>query len=439
MHLEALATPAPFVYGGTFSDYVKEKKKFTRFSTLARFSQVVESTFSEVPACKEAEQSQSNQDSGAVDCVSTTAESACSEVLASSEEEQPQLTNEMQKLYAEARSQDIGTVDTIELPQCTMKVVNLVDIAKYIQQCREGNTDHEGEEEEEEEEEWESEEEEDEEEFDIDQESLKEHVNNEMKAVTEKAQSLPSHGDLCMSSSLDCKVEVDSCSSKDNHCTILESHLPIGSNPCQLIALATPPNSRPDICMYMALSDAAWNSSIASTNSGADVAAKTAATELDPGVFPEQSTLSVHSKMPDADGEKDTAVTNPSPLECNPRRSVHRFNFVPDEVEAITSGKAGTGFAFKDDGSKWIVDDSRNEASGALLHKKRRSQGSASSWGGGGAFLEPIAQGKLSLDQSVKIRLPKLPMTPQSADAHTNFGDAERAHFGPLSCAGPIF
>mmetsp|Transcript_136148 Transcript_136148/g.236655 ORF Transcript_136148/g.236655 Transcript_136148/m.236655 type:complete len:402 (-) Transcript_136148:75-1280(-) len=401
MSLEVLARPAPFVYGGSFSDYVKEKKKFTRFSTLARFSNIVASTSGEALACN------------------------------SEEQFHPEQT--IQQLYAEAREKDIGTVDTIELPECTMKTVNLVDIARYIQQAQGEHNAHDADEEEEE---WENEEEEEwanEEEEELENE---EHEDVE-EVVINKVQSPPTDAAPSMDGTSDFLIETDS-TMNDKRRMIVDSHLPIGCNSLQLIALATPPSSTSEFSMYMAFPDAMVKGALASTMAGAKAAVKKAVAAL------EDPELSEYSSEGEEEHEEEEEASVPKvadavPQESNLRKSVHRFNFAADELETIAFKKAHVSYGFKDDGSSWRVDDFHGGALVPNLHKIRRNQGSASSWGGGGALLEPIVQNKASLDRPVKVTLPKLPVTPRSADRCDHVGDVQNVRLAPWSGAGPIF
>lgn len=365
MALEVLAKPAPFVYGGSFSDYVKEKKKFTRFSTLARFSHVVASTSEEALVCRTEDQFHPEKTIG--------------------------------QLYAEARAQDIGTIDSIELPECTLKTVNLVDIARYIQQAKGEHTIGDVEEDawENEEEEWESEVEEEDEE----------------KDAMAKPSPLPTGVAFSLDSTSDFLIQTDP-TMNDKRRMIVDSHLSNGLNSFQLIALASPPNSTSEFSMYMAFSDATAKNAIESTMAGVKAAAKKAVAALDEADVSEYSSESeCELEGHKVDGMLD--AVDDVPLESHLRKCVHRFNFAADELETIDMKKARASCGFKDDGSSWLVGDSRFGAADPHLQKIRRNRGSASSWGGGGVLLEPIVPNKASLDRPVNVILPKLSMTPR--------------------------
>lgn len=404
MSLGTLASPAPFVYGGTFSDYVKERRKFTRFSTLATFSKVISRTSSEVSTHSEA-------------------------------------GDDIQKLYAEARAQDVGTVDAVELPECTMKTVNLVDIARFIQESRGETIGHQ--EEQDLEEEWENDEEEEEdeqEEYSIDVERYEQQIeilsDDEMRALIAKADA-----DLLMPSFMDSTIEVDS-TMDDKQCMIVDSCFPDGCVPCQLVALATPPSSTSDPSMYMAFSDATVKTAVASTMAGAKAAAKMAVAELEPELDHTENTLFSHDEVEQVEAKASEFDVADSVLHSRTSKStasLHRFKFASYDLEVIAAGKHAFAPSRKDDGSNWVVDNSRLGESYACLPRKRRSQGSASSWGGGGAFLEPIASGKVSLEKAVSVTLPKLPSGPPSADELRSLGAAESMRFGPLPRSSAIF
>jgi len=430
------SSPAPFVYGGSFSDYVKEKRKFTRFASLARFSEILGSSSSDISTCDS--------------------------------EEQPE--NDIKTLYTEARAQDVGTVSTFNMPEYTMKVVNLVDIVRFIQQQRGEDVDDREEDEacacEEDEGEGECASKEEgfeprnsevlrKDELEVPKpivysgtfeeykqgakkftrfktmQALSTNLNGDGQAqgaseeAAPKALSLPVDASLTMPNILDATVEVDSAM-EDKQRVILD----LCSNPCQLVALARPPGCESDSSMYVTFSDAAVKTTTASTMVGAKAAMHMAMAALDDG-----ADLSDEESSSDEEEEETEhcgfATASPSPV-----KSPYRFNFAVGQLEGIGSSKMGVAFKFQDDGSNWLIDDSASQASHALLYKNRRvGHSSASSWGGGGMHLEPIAHGKVALDQAVKVSMPTLPGRHLSAP-FDNVGESHGMSYGAM---GPIF
>jgi len=270
--LEMLSTPAPFVYGGCFSDYVKEKRKFSRFSTLARFS--------------------------------AAATSSCSEGSTRDESEAEEC--EIQRLFAEARLQDIGTVSSIELPDFISKVVNLADIVQYIREQR-------GELLEEDDEDWGCEEDLEEEEglaepfgssfitkgelevakpvvyegsfADYKKDGAKftrfrtlrafcteidDHcAMAEAPAEAPMVMSLPADASLSMPSLFDSTIEVDD-SVKEGQFVMLSKC----SSPCYAVALATPPSMSGGMSMYVGLSDSSVQTACSSSMGGGSAAVR---------------------------------------------------------------------------------------------------------------------------------------------------------------------
>jgi len=436
MSREALQIPALFVYGGTFADYVNEKRKFSRFSTLASLSEATASCTSEESTCDE--------------------------------DEQGLRERELKHLYREARGQDVGTVRTIEMPEFTTKIVNLVDVARFIQQAR-GDWASSEEELELEEEEEQCEEEEaydEEDEHGIDNQSPSDVFSKDkLEAVkpivyagtfedykkdsrkftrfrtmqacssalhdtnstdmscsgnvaSQEQRALPIDAACSVSSTFDCTIEVDS-SMNDKRRVIMDSHIVNPFSPCQLIALATPPSSTADVSMYLTLSNVSLKTSRSLTMAGAKAAVKRAVADLDKVTSHQEEQL---KSVPTREAFEPRVT-------C--QQSAYRFKFAAHQLEAIESKNAGAAFIFKDDGSNWLVDHAPPGSS--YLHQRRRGHSSASAWGGGSATLEPIAHGKVSLTQDVSFTLPKLPAT-YSRDASVS----EHRQFGLLH-SGPIF
>lgn len=433
-----LASPAPFVYGGSFADYVKEKRKFTRFASLARFSEILESSSSDASTCDSEEQSE----------------------------------NDIETLYAQARAQDIGTVSTFDMPQYTMKVVNLVDIVSFIKQQRGEDIDDK-----EEEEECECEEDEGEEGCVSEEEGLElkyadmlckgelevpkpivysgtfqeykqgaarftrfrtmqafstnlaadGETTRAPEEVAPKALALPLDASLTMPSLFDATIEADA-NMEDKQRVILD----VCFSPSQLIALARPPGCTSESSMYVAFSDTAVKNATAATMLGAKAAMSMAMAELDNGA-------DLNDEESSSDEEEETKETErfgfaaPSP---SPVKSPYRFNFAASQLEGIGSSKMGMALSFQDDGSNWLVDDSASGTSHALLYKNRRvGHSSASSWGGGGVHLEPIAHGKVSLDQAVKVSMPRIPGRRLSG----SFDNVGKSHGVSYGATAPIF
>lgn len=436
MSLEGLSPPALFVYGGTFSDYVKEKRKFSRFSTLACFSEAASSCTSEGSTC--------NAD------------------------ELVLLESEIMQLYGEARAKDIGTVRTIEMPECSTKIVNLVDVARFIQQSR-ADCDCVGEGEDAEADEelpWEG-----------DGACAEEH-NPVMEQQQSKSDGFTKDtleiqkplvyagtfeqykkesskfirfrtmqafsSALCetrqpdmsctrinaaeeqpasainatktMPSMLDCTIEVDS-SMNDKRQVIFDTHIMHPFSACQLVALATPPSLVSDVSMYMTLSDVSVRAACSLSVAEAKAAVRKAVADLGAG-----------NDNSDQKEERAHAQVPASKLGLTCQQRAYRFKFAADQLEAIGSKTAGGIFTVKDDGSNWVVDHGSSYA-----HQRRRGHSSASAWGGGSTTLEPIAHAKVSLSHNVSFTLPKL-----SAAYSRDASESERPQLGSL-CSDFIF
>lgn len=435
MGFEALPIPALFVYGGTFADYVKEKRKFSRFSTLASFSGATTDCSSERSTCDE--------------------------------DEQGQQESELRRLYRDARKQDIGTVRTIEMPEFTTKVVNLVDVVRFIQMARgDWVSDEDGAEEEEEQQCEEDDAYDEEEENVIDKQCLSNMFSKVELDVSkpivyagtfedykkdsrkferfrtiqacssalcdtsstvmscarqvdaEEKQASAIDAACSMSSTFEYATEVDS-SMNDKEPLIFDSHISDPFTACQLVALATPPSLAAEMSMYMALSNVSLKTLSSSTMAGAKAAMKRVVADLD----------KVTSDQEEQSESLQAQVPFEQEIAC--RQNAYRFKFAAHQLEAIESKNPGAALLFKDDGSNWLVDHALPGSSYA--HQRRRGHSSASSWGGGSTTLEPIAHGKVSLAHDVSFTLPKLPAA-YSQDASVS----ERREFGLLH-AGSIF
>jgi hypothetical protein len=431
--LERLPAPAPFVFGGSFSDYLKGDSKFRRFSTLASLAKAAK-----------------HGDDGA-----------------------PEREAEIQDLYAAARREDIGTVDHIETPEGAVNIVNLVDIARFIERSTMPGTCL-GDEDMEVADEDDVSDEEDvsgDEEMDVEEvESVKEcaliHSADAFlaKEVT-AAKSIPRveppivysgtfqeykndeskfhrfttlarfknaacvnqvEGSTSLCDETIQRDEMDQVVADWPRRTIIECPVRSGYVPFQLLALAAPPGMQDAGSVFATMSDAFVQEKIGSTMAGAKATAKIAAalgTTMPPRMRSACASacdikeLSVISDAPKAPFTESLAV------------SPYRFRFGDYDLNDFgtrgfmpavepLSQKINIARKAKDDGSTWIVGHSfaaGSEMCGDAKFKPgSKVHSSGSSWGGGGTLLEPICQGKVSLSQPVKVTLPNFPVSSTS-------------------------
>jgi hypothetical protein len=448
-----LETPAPFVFGGSFSDYKKEGRKFARFSTLSSLAKAANSV----------------DTSDAASTVDTS--------------DEPTRDEQIQQMYSEAREQGIGTVNRIDIPEGSVNIVNLVEVARYIQATLMPGSivdDEEDEEEEDVDEEVDEEGEEFIEELDEVEdlpwappeedevsESLEQHAfhfddDEPLLAPLEHeevSKSMPAMN--CDGSLSKCDLDIatpivyggsfqeyknedtkilrfstlanfskavereSDCSEAETSATehlepttqpmssdqesaeksstssthsFIESPLLDGCMPCQLLALAMPPSMQQESSLYVTLSDGIVKKALRPTLAESQAAVKTivAPREFVP-------TTAIASDM----------LPKSAQISRIASKSPYRFRFMSDELGAInTSGlssakmlKVNHGSKSRDDGSNWIVDHSSIGGS-----RRPGFRTSGSSWGGGGgAQLAPICQDKLRLDSLATVTVPPLP------------------------------
>jgi len=195
--------------------------------------------------------------------------------------------------------------------------------------------------------------------------------------------------------------------------TIVDGALPKGSVSCQLLALAIPPSMQGANAMYATLSDAISRRIIDSTMAGAKAAAKMAAAlgepelKKTPGTFTPEITETVKAikEQPMIKTGKEQLMTSA------PVKSAYRFHFADPTalLHVPIVQKSGLRSKLSDDGSNWIVEDGLGGGSHRPYRASRLS-GSGSAWGGGGAMLEPLGQGKFNCDQPIKVVLPAGPL-----------------------------
>jgi uncharacterized membrane protein YgcG len=445
MKCGTLETPAPFVFGGSFSDFKKEGRKFRRFTTLSSLAK-------------------------AADIVGTV--------------DEPTRDEQIQQMYSEAREQGIGTVNRIDIPEGSVNIVNLVEVARYIQATLMPGSivdDEEDEEEEDVDEEVDEEGEEFIEELDEVEdlpwappeedevsESLEQHAFHfdddepllaplEHEEVSKSMPAMNCDGSLSkcdldiatpivyggsfqeyknedtkilrfstlanfskaveresdcseaetsatehlepttqpMSVSRDLESAEESSTSSTH--SFIESPLLDGCMPCQLLALAMPPSMQQESSVYVTLSDGIVKKALRPTLAESQAAVKTivAPREFVP-------TTAIASDM----------LPKSAQISRIASKSPYRFRFMSDELGAInTSGlssakmlKVNHGSKSRDDGSNWIVDHSSTGGS-----RRPGFRTSGSSWGGGGAQLAPICQDKLRLDSLATVTVPPLP------------------------------
>jgi hypothetical protein len=369
-----LETPAPFVFGGSFTDYKKEGRKFRRFTTLSSLAKAA-----------------STVDTSDASTVDTS--------------DEPTRDEQIQQMYSEARQQGIGTVNRIDMPEGSVNIVNLVEVARYIQATlMPGNiVDEEEEEEEEEEVDQEAEEEEEElvDEFgDIEDLPLAPPEEDEVSEPLEQYE-FQLEDDEPLLAPLECEgvaslpsdqESVEESSNFSTH-SFIESALLDGCVQCQLLALAMPPSMQNESSVYVTLSDGVVKKALRPTLAESQAAVKTIAAPRE--LVPTSAIAS--DLLP-----KSAHIASKSP---------YRFRFMSDELGAInTMGlssakmlKVNHGSKSKDDGSNWIVDHSSIGSS-----RRPGFRTSGSSWGGGSAQLAPISQDKLRLDSLATVTVPPL-------------------------------
>jgi len=382
---EMLPTPAPFVFGGSFSDYLKEGNKFARFSTLTSLAQA----------------------SINLETVGELAEDP----------------HDVNTLYAAAREQGIGTVDHIEMPEGSMNIVNLVDIARFIEQSW-GLSSGDDDEQYAEADECKPEDEEVDtiqaecpsdcstrsstKDADIPrpvvyngtfQEYMKEARKftrfSTLSGFTEKVcveaplQSNASSASFELLSTRvpDILADIISQSEPTEPHQIIEGLSPEGHVSCQFLALCSPPSQQKGQCVLTTLSDAIVQRNINSTMAGA-----------------KRSMTMLAAK---ACARIDASASHEDPMPSGTYADPQDV-FIPikQEWNKISSDRGG-----KDDGSGWSM-SSLPRGPVAFVGSRRRSfsqRSSGASWGAAGELLEPICQEKVSFDQSVKVTIPKLP------------------------------
>jgi len=330
--------------------------------------------------------------------------------------EQKAEDQDVKGLYAAAREQGIGTVQHIEMPEGSLNIVNLVDIARFIEnswglrsidtidttaEAEECESDDEGEEE-----------------CQADCESECSTEVSQTKTLdvptpvvysgtfqdyrkgatkftrfrtltrfsqaacvqTPSLHDSPASTTFKLLSSIVPDILTDIASqieaTRERHLIIEGSSLQ-GHVPCQFLALSTPPGMQKEGCVLTTLSDAVVENMLKFTMAGAKRMAKM----ITAGDVPEVMS------PPCSSGDAHT----PMKLEKN---------------------KISFGHGLRDDGCNWDVDTLSVKAPVAFVGSRRRSlsqRSSGSSWGGAGSLLEPICQGKILTDQDFKVRVPKLP------------------------------
>lgn len=436
--LEMSLAPAPFVYGGSFSDYVKERHKFRRFSTLTSLARAMHDE------C---------EDSG---------------------DDSPVREDEIKNSYVEARGEDIGTVSRIDIPEGSVSIVNLVDVARYISAQLYGETTPEAEDMlANENEEYGDDEEVDEGEGDdvsdvgpeaevkscampkqseanYAQEMLEipkpvvyEGTFQEYKKAATKFtrfRTLASFNQRCSSEALQEAPPLEPLETAPLTGTIImEGVSPAGSIPCQLLAMAMPPSVQHGDSMYTTLSNAMVERMIASTMSGAKAAVKMAVSRCEREAPLARHSLAIEAKPCEMISIASTESSqNDEVIKSIPGKSPYRFRFEVDDLQDFKSfgikasvQKGGSGSQFKDDGSNWIVEHS---VAGSNYRHRQPFHNSGSGWGGGGGMLlEPICEGKFACDKHVKVTLPNGPASAESSwdigKTHVDTGRLRRSLF----------
>jgi len=369
---EMLPIPAPFVFGGSFSDYQKQGSKFSRFETLRSFTRT----------------SPNLEDT----------------------DEQSERLEDVNSLYAQAREQGIGTFDHIEMPEGSVNIVNLADIARFIEKSW-GLSSGDAVDDDVDEEEWPELEELEEPDIprpvvysgtfaDYKKEGQKftrfqtlTRFNSAVSVETPHAQKDVCSASFKLLSTIVPDILADITSQLE---TCREPHVIIEASssqvyvPCQFLALCTPPDTK-DGCVLTTLSDAIVEKMLRSTMAGAKRSVRE---------------IAATGSTPSADVAASESFESPT-IDL-------KDVFIPTKSEwsKFSFGQAGAAQAQKDDGSNWAVDSSPMKGPIAFVGSRRRSlsqRSSGSSWGAGGSFLEPICSGKASLGQAFKVTVPQLP------------------------------
>jgi len=213
-----------------------------------------------------------------------------------------------------------------------------------------------------------------------------------------------------------------------------------GYMPCQMLALATPPGLQDNESTFITLSDELVNAMIGSTLAGAKAAVKRAT-----GVYtqPKQAkSKSVGAIKPPEGGVSSGSQSKFVAAVPPPGPSPYRFKLKEDEIEQFSCTgyvsprrpqlhKSSIMQKSKDDGSSWIVDD-------LCAGHSRSSRLSGSAWGSGATLLEPICQGKFSLDQPVAVTLSNIPDPPATV-SYEQSHEAFRISLGAVGGARSAF
>jgi len=382
---EMLPTPAPFVFGGSFSDYLKEGNKFARFSTLTSLAH------------------------GRIEDMGELAEDP----------------DDVNTLYAAAREQGIGTVDHIAMPEGSLNIVNLVDIARFIEKSW-GLSSGDDDEQDAEADECNAEDEEADtiqaecpsdcstraSTMDVDipkpvvysgtfQEYMKEASKftrfSTLSGFTEKVcvetpppQSTASSASFELLSTRvpDILADITSQIEATEPHQIIEGLSPEGYVSCQLLALCSPPSKQKEQCVFTTLSDAIVQRNVNSTMAGAK----------------RSMTMLAANACAQIDASESREDPVPSTTHADPKEV-----FIPVKQDW---SKFSSDRGMKDDGSGWNMCSSLPRGPVAFAGSRRRSfsqRSSGASWGAAGELLEPICQEKVSFDQSVKVTIPKFP------------------------------
>lgn len=154
------------------------------------------------------------------------------------------------------------------------------------------------------------------------------------------------------------------------------------------------------------LSDAIVKKMVGSTMAGAKAAVKMAATKGAPKSGVAQSQPAIDS---------DFVISSPLGTPSLLAKSAHRCRVGDEAFPGVVSKgfqlskKTSFDNQRKEDGSNWIVGGGMPASSVPFVVQRRRSLcQTGSAWGGGGSLLEPISQGKVSLDEPIKMTLRKV-------------------------------
>jgi hypothetical protein len=291
---------------------------------------------------------------------------------------------------AAARKNNIGTIQEFEFPEGSLKIIDLVEIARSLglqtmQSCEDEYVMDEEEE--------------------CDEEVEEEFFESDANTNAREEETTLDHSCSAVRQN-DCESGVSDAAPCETKPTIIDCVLRSETGaPCQLVALATPPSALGGHPIYVALSDALFSfTAPKAPTAGVDAATAkivVAATKARSG--PVGSCCSTN-----ADGATK-ASSHAVVAGGLPGKSPYRFRFNSEHLQELGAGgfvqsklSKSSKLHKADDGSRWVVDDTFASAPRWFTSLgQQRYQGAA--------VTEFTSEGKVKLDAGAVVALPKIP------------------------------